>query len=96
MIQDEIDRLEAEGTDDGMSDESMDDDFGGDYGGSGGTSSEFDDLGDLGGLDLGGEDTSDNSTEIDNGEESSTESAVGDLPSPSDLGVDMTDNNMEI
>lgn len=96
IIQDEIDRLEAEGTDDGMSDESMDDDFGGDYGGSGGTSSEFDDLGDLGGLDLGGEDTSDNSTEIDNGEESSTESAVGDLPSPSDLGVDMTDNNMEI
>lgn len=94
IIQDEIDRLEND-TDVELSDESMEDDFGGDYGGSGGMSGGMTNFDDFGGLDL---DDNTNTTETSSNDIETSEdtSVVGDLPSPSDLGVDMTDNNMEI
>lgn len=95
IIQEEIDRLENETDNDELSDESMEDDYGSDYGGSGGMSGGMSDFNDLGGLDLD-DNTTDTETSNNDIDTSEDTSVVGDLPSPSDLGVDMTDNNMEI
>ena len=101
VLQEQIDKLEeeAEENPDAVEDDTMDDDFGSSFGGGsssfGGGSSSFDDN------DIYGDGTSpddfdfggDEDTDIDASEPSSETMS---LPTPSDLGGDFTDANMEI
>lgn len=96
LIQDEIDRLEQE-ENNNVNNDNLDDfgdnDFGGGFGGSSGGSSSFDGLDEP--LDLDSELGIDSEIENDLDLDTDTSSSGGadDLPSPADLGLDMTDNS---
>jgi hypothetical protein len=96
LIQDEIDRLEQEEKNN-VTNDSLDDfgdnDFGGSFGGGSGGSSSFDGLDEP--LDLDSELGIDTGIENDLDLDTDTSSSGGadDLPSPADLGLDMTDNS---
>lgn len=87
LVQDYIDSLEDEGGEEEFEEDSMDEFSPGGVGGMGGSSS----FGDFGDFDTAEEPAIPQDDEFDMDTESDNE-----LPTPDSLGVDMTDNNLEI